>query len=1420
MYIDLGNISEDVLKDGRRFYENGLSTPNIPAAVDTTHSVWGTTPVNPFQVTNAFSNDPADRTYQDAGFDGLRDDGEKIKQSQYLQDISTNFGASSAIFQKANTDPSGDDYVWYRDAGYDAAGTGILGRYKNFNNPQGNSPVADNSGSPFSPAATLYPDNEDLNRDNTLNETEEYYEYQVDLKPGMDVGFTKYITDKKIVTPRLPDGTSRSENWFLFRVPIKDFTNRIGQIPDFKSIRFIRMYLNGFEDSVVLRFASMDLVRNQWRTFTYELDTVGGYVQLPANSPTTFNVLAVNVEENSSRQPIPYKIPPGIERVQLLSNNGVNLLQNEQSMSLKVSDLAKNDSRAVFKTLNLDLRQYGRLQMYLHAESVIGQTPVNDGQLVAVIRIGQDFLNNYYEIKIPLTTTALSSTATAEEIWPELNNLDLQLNDLVQLKLRRNGQNYPVGTIYREQVGAQTYSLLGNPNLGEVEGMLIGIENTTDPPAYAEVWVNELRLSQLDEHGGMAALGRVDLQLADLGTLSVSANTYTNGFGSIEQKVNERAKDNLVQFDAALNIDAGKLLPQKIHVSIPVYASINKTILTPQFDPYNLDVKYKDELTIAGAKKDSVKKAAIDQTTIKTLNFTNVRFGQANGTPKLWSPSNFDFSYSFTRFEQTNSLILLNRVDRHRGGFGYTYNASSKFIEPFKRLIKNKSVWLTPIKDININPIPSLISFRADINRQFGQYVPRIVNTYDSKVERVDTTYDKFFTFDRYYNFRWDLTRSLNLDFSATNFGRVDEPFGKLDTKAKKDTVKTNFYSLGRNTLYQQRATASYNFPFSKLPITDFINARYSYTTTYNWIGASLLAVNLGNTIENSQQNNLTTELDFTRLYGKSKWLTKITADNPDEAGQGVINDSIQPAKPRAEIVQDLKGFEKRNALQKWRKQKMDYRIAERKAKSASSAHGLANAAGHIITMVKRTSINYSESYNSRVPGYTAGIGYNSKSFNTAQPGFDYVFGKQPDSSWLNRKASEGAITRDSLFNILFTQNFQQQLNVTAQLEPIKEFTIDLSMQKSFTKNYSELYKDVTGVGDDFAHLSPLATGGFSVSYISFKTLFKKSNPNEVSQTFKTFETNRLLVANRLAQSNPYWQALPANEKFGADGFPTGYSRYAQDVLIPSFLAAYTGKNASGVSLIKQANPAIKTNPFSGIKALPNWRFTYTGLSKLPALSELFSNITITHGYSSTLSMNSYNSALLYADPLHYSAPSFIDTISGNYVPFFLVPNITIQEQFAPLIGIDITTNSQASLRFEYQKSRQLSLSLIDYQLAETRSTGITFGGSWRKKGVKLPFKLPFIKADPDQTDLNISLDMSLRDDITSNSILDQASAFGTGGQRVISIQPSIDYVVSSRVDLKFYFDQQRVKPYISTAPPITNTRAGLQITISLAPNQ
>lgn len=1446
LFLNFGNVSEDILKDGKRFYENGMNTPTINAAVDSTNT-WGKTPVNPIQITQAFSNDPNDRQYQDVGLDGLDDAGEQRKKGYVLNRLANNFGTASPVYQKTLIDPSNDDYKWYRDPSFDAAGTGILGRYKNFNNPQGNSPIATTNGL-FTSAATLYPDNEDLNRDNTLSETEAYYEYQIDLKPGMDVGVTKYITDKKRVTVNSADGIVRQEDWYLFRVPIKDFSNRVGGIPDFKSIRFARMYLTDFEDSVVLRFASLSLVRNQWRQFTYNVDTTGSYTPVNNSNGTSLNTLSVNLEENSSRQPVNYLIPPGIERVQQLSNNGINLLQNEQSIALQLKNLYSGDARAIFKTMNLDMRQFGKLSMFIHAESVTGQEPLKNGAINAVIRIGQDFLNNYYEIKIPLQITPPGTYAKGQElaVWPEANNLDFSLRELIDLKLRRNTSGRPLNNIYREVIDNKTYSIMGNPNLGEVRGFMIAIENPYKIDGHivnTEVWVNELRLSEIDEHGGWAALGRVDFTLADLGTVSVSANTHTQGFGTIEQRVNERARDNLVQFDAAASINAGKLLPKEAKLSMPVYASISQTLRTPQYDPYDKDVLYKEKLLSMPSKKDSIRNAAVDRTTIKTINFTNVRVAPSGNKAGLLKLSNFDVSYSYTQTEQSSPVIQENKITRHRGGLGYTYIGQSKYVEPLKRLIKSRSAWMSWLKDFNFNLRPSLLSFRADVNRQFGEYVPRIVNTYDNKVDRVDTTYDKYFTFDRFYNMQWDLSRRLNFNFNATNNARIDEPSGRIDTKEKRDTVRTNLFSGGRNTLYQQRATLNWDIPLNKLPISDWISARYSYTTSYNWIGASRVAINLGNTIENSQENNFNTQFSFGNLYAKSKWLRAIdnipmpkpkpapgTTDAKKGKGKDKNNllngtdvknsqqNSLGFAVPtREEALRGLTGKLRKEALVKWKQQKRDEREAQRmnKANQPIELNGFERGLGKFITMVKTVQVNYSANFRSRVPGYMDSSKVLGQNWSSMQPGLDYVFGRQPDTSWLNHKANQGLLTKDSTFNYLYRQNFEQRFSITAQIEPIRELIVDINLDKSFTKEYTELFKDTAGFGRA-EHLNPLSSGGFSVSYIAFNTLFGTHNPNEVSETFKTFEANRLIISSRVANGNPYWQNLPASEKFTADGYAKGYGRYSQDVILPAFFAAYTGKDPQSIGLIKQSNANIRSNPFSGILPKPNWRASYTGLTKIPALASIFSAITLTHGYNGTLSMNSYTSALLYRDPFRLGAPSFIDTVSGNYIPYFLVPNITMQEQFVPLFGLEVTTNKKLTVKFEYKKSRTLSMSLIDYQLSESRSTEWTFGGAWRKRGVNLPFKLPGMKAKKLNNDLNLKLDVSVRDVATSNSRLDQSNAYGTGGQKEIVIQPAVDYVINNRINIKFFFDQRKVVPYISTSAPMTTTRAGVNVRISL----
>ena len=1401
LYFDLGNISEDILKDGKRQYENGLPTPHNQPRLDT-NTVWGQVPNNPLQVTNAFSNNTEDRPYQDVGYDGLTDTAEQRKFSGYLNSLSAAYGSNSPIYQRALKDPSADDFKNYRDDSY-GGNDGILARYKDYNNPQGNSPIADNN-SQFTNAFTLYPDQEDLNRDNTMAEAEEYFQYRVDLKPGMAPGNNPFITDERDVDVHLANGNPLHVKWYLFRIPIHSFQDKIGNIPDFKSIRFIRMFLTNFDDTVVCRFGKLELVRNQWRKFNFNIDTTGNYTNLPPVDPVSTNILAVNLEENDAREPIPYRIPPGIERQQELSNNNVQLLLNEQSLSLKVCGLSKdniyNKARGVFKTMNLDLRQYGRMSMFVHIEDAYAPgTNFKDGDVLAVVRIGNDFAGNYYEVKIPLKVTRWGETDSLK-IWPEENNLDFDLQELVKLKTERNKSGTSPSLYYKKVLSnGRIYAILGNPNLGEVRGMLLGLENVGQESVCAEAWFNELRLSRLDEKGGYAAIGRMDINLADLGNLSVSGSIRSTGFGTLEQRVNERSREDVYQFDVATNLDFGKLLPKKAAIQIPVYAGVNRTSSTPEYDPYDQDIKLKDKLKDAPSKfaRDSTRNNAEDLTTIKTLTLTNVKKNRTGtGKPKPWDVSNFDFNYSYIKMEHHNPLIELDEVRRTRGAVGYAYSPQIRPVEPFKNFIKSKSKWLGLIKDFNFNYLPNLISVKADVFRQFGATRPRNVGGGPYKIPE---TYNKYFLFDRYYILNWDLTKSIRVDYSAVNNARVDEPEGRIDTKEKKDSIRKNFFKGGRTTHFGQDITVSYTLPTQKLPLLDWTSIRASYTASYNWEAASLLAHNfehnLGNTLINGQTRNINGEFNFDQLYNKSKLLRLINNEGP-------IQKSGEPKRLQVKV----KPNDTTNKKMKW----------IRNPKWQPAPGKATRFFGRMLLSLKRIGVQFNEDLGTTLPGYLDSTQFFGRNFRSGEPGWGFIFGYQPDTNWINKYGNKGLLTHDTLFNSLIQQRYNQRINVTAQLSPIRDLNIDINFEKTYDKQYTELYKDTSAVDAvGLTRLNPYALGSFNITYISYQTLFKKFDPNTVSETFKQFEANRIILSQRLKQANPYAQGNGTNP----DGYYQGYGRYAQDVVIPAFLAAYTDKDPTSITLLKNSNANLRSNPFARLIPRPNWTITYNGLSRIKGLEKIFTNFTIRHGYQSNLSMNSFNTALLFQDRWHYGYPEFIDTTTThNYIPYFLVPNITITEQFNPLIGFDISFVNQLSANFEYRKSRTLSLSLIDYQLAENRSTEFTLGVNWRKRALPILRNIKIGKKGMKlDNDVTFKFDFSLRDDATANSKLDQNTAFGTAGQKVVRISPSIDYVLNSRVNLKLYFEQNKVIPKIATTAPMTNTRAGLQIRISLA---
>ena len=1425
--IDLGSISEDILKDSRLFTENGLPVNGDPSSANLDQTSWSMISVN-IPPTNSFDNQESARQFQDVGYDGVGAPQnppagailETDFDAPYLNLLSATYGSGSAIYQKAQQDPAQDNYHYYLGSDYDADQVGILDRYKKYNNPDGNSPIA-NPNDPTSDAATNLPESEDLNRDNTLNETEEYFEYKVSLNPN-DLLTTgqNFITDivNADVNCSVDQSLIGTERWLQVKIPIEEFTKKVGSIQDFKSIRFIRVYLTGFDTSVILRCAKLEFVRNQWRKYQFSLSTPGEYIPDDNNPDQLFNVGSVSLEENSQRQPVNYIMPPGIQREQQLGTVQ-NLLQNEQSLSVQVCNLQDGDSKAVYKSINLDMRTFKELKMFVHAESA-GTPPTNNYDVNAFLRLGSDFVNNYYEYEKPLTMTpagTYSGTVEADQlaVWPAANNFDVTLSQLTDVKSQRNAAGGSLTVPYTVTLpNGDRITIVGNPDLGLVKVAMLGVRNpkqgsinsANDDDGLAkcaEVWFNELRVSGFDESGGYAALGRVDIKLADLGSVSLSGAMHTIGFGTLEQKLNERYKDNFYQYDASGTFQLGKFLPKTVGLQLPMYIGVSNTYSNPKYDPYELDVLLKDKLAAQTNTKtrDSLRSIAQDFTSIKSLNFTNVRRQSTNKNVKqhLWNISNWNATYAFTQTFRHNPIAVSDLSKKYHGELAYSFPGKSKFISPFEKVIGTKAKYLKLVRDFNFNLLPTNITFRNAMDRQFGQTVLRPLDEFSPSSE---PTYNKFWTWDRFYGVKFDLAKSLNVDFNAVTNTRIDEDTGMIDTKAEKDSIWNNIQNFGRTTHYHHTSNLSYTLPINKIPILDWVTGTFKYKAEYDWLALPLSSdtlfnpdhsVNnirlvdnpLGNTISNDQDITFNTDLNFKNLYNKWKFLKPYNGSN----------------QPLTQVKKDTKDD----------KDNKDANKKDLKKNNGSVSKPLIGMVIRPVISLKKVTFTYTQSQGTTLPGFV----YKAKNFgqdlSKTAPGWDFVSGMQPDTAWLNNAAKKDWFTHDSTLNYQVIQNFNRNITAKTQLEPIKDVSIDINFMKDYTENHTEFFKD-TGIGT-LVHLNPQVFGTYRVSFISWNTAFSKPDTNGNSELFNNFEAYRQIISDRLAAGNPESVGTFVNpsDTSGNGNNPNykyGYGPYSQDVLLPAFFAAYAGKDPNSIEMYRY---------FRGIP-MPNWRITYNGLTKMKWAKKVWNSVNISHGYSSTLTVNSFSTALDFKGNSNngINIPSRIDSVSGNFIPYYDIPGISISEQFSPLLGVNMEWKNRLSTKVEFKKGRTETMSFLDYQLVEARTKEITVGLGYKWKNAPIPWKVQGKKKRL-KNDLNLKCDFSLSDNITTNYKLDQAVSTPTQGMKTVSISPSAEYQVSSKLNVRLFVDKRYSIPATSASYPIRYTNAGVTVRFTLA---
>lgn len=1472
LYFNLGEISEDILKDGMKSFENGL-----PVDGDTTYlakTVWGHVSKRTSTV-YAFDNAKGARKKQDVGFDGLMNEDEFIYPTykNYVEKVLTRLSPEGLKRQQENPfsplyDPAGDNFHHFRGSDFDDSQLDILARYKHYNGVEGNSTASEDSPEKYDVSSKTVPDVEDINQDNTLNEYERYFQYKISLRPQDLVVGENYVTDKKSSKVRLRNGKEETVNWYQFKVPLADFEKQVGSIKDFKTIRFMRMFLTGFEKDIHLRFASLELMRGDWRTYTNPLYKTG-------TNPITngqIDVSVVNIEENAGAVPVNYVLPPGVTRVVDPGQSQITQL-NEQSMSLNVLNLAPADARAVYKNTTVDMRQFERLQMFVHAQAQIDNfTNLKDKELTVFLRLGSDYKDNYYEYEIPVTLTPPgqynnNSLTDRKEVWPEENMFNFPLSLLTDLKLERNREKrkdysqvsyYKPYSVYDPQNLQNKVTIVGNPTLSEVRTIMIGIRNNSRSVKAGTIWVDELRLTDFNEKGGWAGRANVNIGMSDIATVNVGGQVETAGFGAVDQGLTQRRIDDYYQYNVATTVELGRLLPEKAKVTAPMFYSFSKEIVSPEYDPYNQDIKLKESLENAYDKqeRDSIKRIARDVAEVESFTLSGVKVNIQSANPMPWDPANLNASYSYTRTSKRDPTTQYEDQFDYRGALGYSY---SPFIKPWTPFagIKNKSPHLRLAKEFSFNWMPNNIGLYTNIHRTYYEQQLRNVDVSGSSSEfKLPLSYSKNFLWDRQTTISWDPFKSVKLNFRAATNSRVDEPDLPVNKRLFpdeyeqwKDTVMHNIFKLGSPLKYNQNFDASLNIPLNKLPWFDWSTASVKYNATYGWNRGVYVDADtkLGNSINNQAQWQADLRLNMEALYNKSDFLKKTNqrfasnsrSNNRAKVTQGKaakkFTQRVILRKDTTVTVRHNLDNKKLNVSARTTKNEVypikfkvkdknhivihnrdsvsvQLSITQGKRAEEENWYQAVQYGTRGLMLIRNITVNYRRTNSTYLPSFDPYVGdfLGQRGGDEMAPGLGFAFGAQGGESFVNRAKENGwLLVNDSLTTpaqLSTTEDFQYRI----ALEPIRGLKIDLNGSRVHTRGNQLQFM--------FDDVPMQRSGSFTMTMVALKSALGNptSDNNYQSDAFDRFVLYRQQIASRI--NGKYNGVKYPSEGFMQGSFLAGTIYNPEiagdrlnsaDVMIPAFLAAYAGKDPNKVGL--SAFPSLKD-------IMPNWRITYDGLSRIPFLNRYFRSVTLSHAYRCTYSVGSYSSFLNWVE--NETGFGFgQDAITGVPVPSspFDISTVSITESFAPLIGLDVALRNGITARAEYKDTRNLSLNMSSVQIVESLSKDITVGAGYKIANFNTIIGL---KGGGQK---GINHDLTLRADFThrkQNALIRKVQeeyTQATSGNRNIIMKVTADYTFSKNLTIRAYYDKQINTPLVSSSSyPISSANYGVTLRLAL----
>lgn len=1471
LYFNLGEISEDILKDEKKFFENGLPIDGDQTAVDET--VWGKIPKRQSTV-YAFDNTQGARKLQDVGLNGLSSEEEKTfpAYQDYLTKLQARLSGETLTQMMSDpfsplNDPAGDDYHYFRGSDYDVETASILKRYKRYNGLEGNSTASEDSPEKYDISARTIPDVEDINQDNTLNEYEKYYQYKVSMRPKDLVVGKNYVVDSRDATVSLRNGKEETVRWYQFKIPVKNYDQKVGAINDFKTIRFMRMFMTDFKENTILRFGSFDLVRGEWRNYTQDLSNP----KMPPVINATLDVSSVNIEENGDRSPVNYVLPPGISR--MLDPSQPQLTQqNEQALSMKITNLAPSDARAVYKNTYYDLRQYKRMQLFVHAEKFINDVSnLSNGEMSVFIRLGSDYKNNYYEYEVPLSLTPHGNYSTYNEsdqltVWPSGNTMNFKFESLTDLKLNRNkakregNASVTFQTPYSEydpDAPLNKITVVGNPSLSEVKTIMIGVRNNSKDIKNGEVWVNELRLTDFNEDGGWAANANMQIALSDFGTINMGGRMETAGFGGLDQSVSERRMDDYAQYNMAANVELGKLFPEKAKVSIPLYYAYSKETIKPKYNPLDQDILLQDALDAAETKhdRDSILNFSQDRTIIKSIALNNMKVDIRSKTPMPYDPANFSFGYSFNESNMKNPETEYETTKDYRANFNYTYSPYVKPFAPFKNIKESGSTRY--LKEFGLNYLPSNISFQSAMMRNYYEQQLRDLNNLTGE-NNLPVSFSSTFYWDRAFSLRWDFTKNLNVNFTSGTNARIEEPNVQVNKELNpdqyqvwKDSVKQSISDMGKPMKYDQTFTVMYTLPFALIPALDWSNGSISYNATYNWErGAEIDSLTeIGNTITNQRQIDFTGRFNLVSLYNKNSFLKKINQKFTPSA-------RMAPASIRGRRTPEVKPkLEKDIQLSPDSTIKIRHSLASKRVRvTARGADGkvyaikfkaisageveilnkdtalikvaivpgpdlsdelwykVAEHGSRFLMMLRSLNIQYATTDGMMLPGFRPDIGDFIGQGNTTTgtaPGLGFAFGSVRRAYIDEADANDWLIKNEDNVSPAII-NHAKNFTMRATLEPIVGLKIDLNASRVDTRN-TEIQYMYDGMPETYG-------GNFTMTTVAVSTAFKRSKAIDgySSEAFDTFLSNRNVIAARYetAFSNltyPDKGFLSGSALAGEAYDPEigGVSLNSSDVLIPAFLAAYTGKDPNKVSL--SAFPSLSS-------LLPNWKITYDGLIRVAAIRKYFKSIILNHQYRCSYSVGAFSSFLNWVDANKDGLGFIRDVLTNNPTPSspYEISAVSITEGFSPLIGVDVTFQNNITARSEYRSTRNLSLNISSYQLVEAVSDEYVVGLGYKLTEFNKVFKMKQTKDY--SNDLTLKLDFSYRKTQSLIRKIEENFTQPTAGNIAKTIQLSADYGISKTLTFRAFYDLQINEPLVSSASyPTSNSNYGISLRFSLA---